>query len=119
MPNLPRIRRTRARSNGDVLTSARPRLAELHANGLAWVHLDAPDHDEAAALAHRFGWHAAELDIFLGPDYVVTLPNVELLPVTRLFRRAYEDEELRDQLFGKGSGYLLYPILDDLLDYCV
>jgi magnesium transporter len=62
--------------------------------------------------------NAAELDFFVGPDYLVTLPKVELLPVTRLFARCQEDEELRDQLFSKGSGYLLYHILDDLFDYC-
>ena len=62
--------------------------------------------------------NAAELDLFVGHDYLVTLPNVELLPVTRLFRRCEEDEELREQLFSKGSGYLLYHILDDLFDYC-
>jgi magnesium transporter len=62
--------------------------------------------------------NAAELDIFLGPDYLVTLPNVELLPVTRLFRRCEDDAELRDQLFPKGSGRLLYEVLDDLFDYC-
>ena len=62
--------------------------------------------------------NAAELDIFLGPDYLVTIPNVELLPVTRLFRRCEEDAELRDELFAKGSGRLLYEVLDDLFDYC-
>ncbi len=62
--------------------------------------------------------NAAELDVFLGPDYLVTLPNVELLPVTRLFRRCSEDADLRDDLFGKGSGRLLYEVLDDLFDYC-
>ncbi len=62
--------------------------------------------------------NAAELDAFLGPDYLVTIPNVELLPVTRLFRRCQEDEELREQLFSKGSGRLLYEVLDDLFDYC-
>jgi magnesium transporter len=62
--------------------------------------------------------NAAELDVFIGPDYLVTLPNVELLPVTRLFLRSSEDEELRDNLFSKGSGYLLYHVLDDLFDYC-
>src|SRR2546422_278990 len=51
-------------------------------------------------------------------DVVITLPNVELLPVTRLFRRCQEDESLRDQLFSKGSGYLFYHVLDDLFDYC-
>jgi magnesium transporter len=62
--------------------------------------------------------NAAELDIFLGPDYLVTLPNVELLPVTRLFSRCWEDQALRSDLFSKGSGRLLYEVLDDLFDYC-
>jgi magnesium transporter len=62
--------------------------------------------------------NAAELDVFIGPDYLVTLPNVELLPVTRLFQRCAEEDELREQLFSKGSGYLLYHVLDDLFDYC-
>jgi magnesium transporter len=62
--------------------------------------------------------NAAELDLFIGPDYLVTIPNVELLPVSRLFNRVREDDELRADLFGKGSAYLLYHILDDLFDYC-
>ena len=62
--------------------------------------------------------NAAELDIFLGPDFLITLPNVQLLPITRLFRRCAEDSGLRDSLFEKGSGYLLYHVLDDLFDYC-
>jgi magnesium transporter len=159
MPSLPRIRRIRpSGSVGAVDVQPRPRLAELHADGLTWIHLDAPRLDEAQLLANRFDWHAldiedvlskrqrpkiddypeylfgvlhfpvydkaiqrlnaAELDFFLGPDYLVTLPNVELLPVTRLFQRCYEDEELRSQLFSKGSGRLLYEVLDDLFDYC-
>jgi magnesium transporter len=62
--------------------------------------------------------NAGELDVFLGPDYLVTLPTVELLPVTRLFQRCKDDPELRGSLFSKGSGYLLYHVLDDLFDYC-
>jgi magnesium transporter len=62
--------------------------------------------------------NAGELDVFLGDGYLVTLPTVELLPVTRLFLRCYEDQELRQSLFGKGSGYLFYHVLDDLFDYC-
>ena len=60
--------------------------------------------------------NAGELDFFLGHDYLVTLPNVELLPVSRLFARCAEDEQLRTQLFSRGSGYLLYHVLDDLFD---
>jgi magnesium transporter len=62
--------------------------------------------------------NAAELDAFLGNDYLVTLPTVQLLPVTRLFRRCEENEDLRASLFGRGAGYLLYHVLDDLFDYC-
>jgi magnesium transporter len=143
---------------GDVAVRPRTRLAELHADGLTWIHLDAPDLEEAQSLANRFEWHAldiedvlsrrqrpkvddypeyifgvlhfpiydkaiqrlnaAELDFFLGPDYLVTLPSAELLPVTRLFHRCYDDADLRAQLFSKGSGRLLYEVLDDLFDYC-
>jgi magnesium transporter len=62
--------------------------------------------------------NAGELDVFLGPDYLVTLPSVELRPVSLLFRRAEESEVFRQQLLARGSGRLLYEVLDDLYDYC-
>jgi magnesium transporter len=158
-PTLPRIRRGRAPgSAGDVAQRVEPRISELSANGLTWVHVDRPGVLEAEVLARRFGFHeldvedvlskrqrpkideypdylfvvlhfpfydksvqrlnAAELDVFLGPDFLITLPNAELLPVTYLFRRCEDDEDLRADLFSKGSGYLLYHVLDDLFDYC-
>jgi magnesium transporter len=146
-----------------VLAAERPPLAELHQDGLTWIHLEAPTYEEARQLADRFGWHpldvedvlsrrqrpkvdvytendtggylfavlhfpvfdanvgrlnAGELDVFVGPDYLVTLPAVELKPVSRLFDRCRENEEFRHQLFSRGSGRLLYEVLDDLYDYC-
>jgi magnesium transporter len=62
--------------------------------------------------------NAGELDAFIGPDYIVTLPAVELRPVSLLFRRAEESEVFREQLLTRGSGRLLYEVLDDLYDYC-
>ena len=62
--------------------------------------------------------NAGELDAFIGPDYLVTLPATELRPVSRLFRRAEESEEFRHQLLSRGSGRLFYEVLDDLYDYC-
>ena len=62
--------------------------------------------------------NAAELDVVLGHDYLVTIPNAELLPISRLFNRCAEDDDFREQLFSKGSGRLLYEVLDDLFDYC-
>jgi magnesium transporter len=62
--------------------------------------------------------NAGELDIFVGPDYLVTIPNQPLQPVEYLFERCRQKEELREQHFSKGSGFLLYRIVDDSFDYC-
>ncbi len=62
--------------------------------------------------------NAGELDIFVGPDFLVTIPNQPLQPVEYLFERCRQKEELREQLFSKGSGFLLYRIVDDSFDYC-
>ncbi|MFN8186203.1 MAG: magnesium transporter CorA family protein [Gaiellales bacterium] len=62
--------------------------------------------------------NAAELDVFLGPDFLITIPNAELLPVSRLFNRCEADPERTAELFSKGPGFLLYEVLDDLFDYC-
>jgi magnesium transporter len=165
VPSLPRIRTRRgATLAGPVEAAARPRLAELQADGLTWIHLESPTHEEARLLSSRFGWHpldvedvmsrrqrpkvdvysddpdgrgylfavlhfpvydkavgrlnAGELDVFLGPDYLVTLPTVDLRPVSLLFRRCEENDELRHTLFVRGSGRLMYEVLDDLYDYC-
>ena len=164
MPNLPRIGSRRRATPGSPIEDTRPRITELHSDGITWIHLLAPTTEEAQLLATRFGWHdldvedvlsrrqrpkidvypdeedtrgylfgvfhfpvydraagrlnAAELDVFIGSNYIVTLPSVELRPVTRLFRRAYEHEELRSELLSRGTGRLFYEILDDLYDYC-
>ena len=61
---------------------------------------------------------AGELDLFVGPGFLITIPNQPLQPVEYLFERCRSKEELRDQLFSRGSGYLLYRIVDDSFDYC-
>ena len=60
--------------------------------------------------------NAAELDLFVGPDYLITLPNERIQAVEYLFERCRSSEELRDSLFSKGPGYLLYKIVDDCVD---
>jgi magnesium transporter len=59
-----------------------------------------------------------ELDLFVGPDFLITIPNQPLQPVEYLFERCRSKEELREQLFSRGSGYLLYRVVDDSFDYC-
>lgn len=91
----------------------RPKVDDYEDEGYLFAVLHFPVFDKAIQRLN-----AAELDIFIGQDYLVTIPNRELLPVTRLFGRLDADEQLRAQLFAKGSGRLLYEILDDLFDYC-
>lgn len=78
-----------------------------------FIVLHFPVFDPAAG---RLG--AGELDLFVGPGYLVTIPNQPLQPVEYLFERCRAKEELRDQLFSRGSGYLLYRLVDDSFDYC-
>ena len=60
--------------------------------------------------------HAAELDVFIGRDYVITLPNESIQPLPTLFERVRTRADVRDELMTKGSGYLLYEILDRCVD---
>ena len=62
--------------------------------------------------------NAGELDLFVGPDYIITLPNQPLKPVEYLFERCRSNDEVREQLFSNGTGYLLYQIVDQSFDYC-
>jgi magnesium transporter len=91
----------------------RPKVDDYEEDRYLFAVLHFPVYDKAVQRLN-----AAELDIFIGEDYLVTLPTRELLPVTRLFARCESDEAYREQLFAKGSGRLLYEVLDDLFDYC-
>src|SRR3954465_813706 len=62
--------------------------------------------------------NAGELDMFVGPDFLITIPNVPLQPVEYLFESCRASEDLREQLFSNGPGFLLYKIVDDCFDYC-
>ena len=96
----------------DVLSKRqRPKIDEYPEYLFAVLHF--PVYDKQVQRLN-----AGELDVFLGSDYLVTLPNVELLPVTRLFNRCETNHDVRERAFAEGTGRLLYEILDDLFDYC-
>jgi magnesium transporter len=60
--------------------------------------------------------NAAEVDFFIGPDYVITIPNQPVPSLEYLFTQAEKFDDVRDPLFAKGAGYLLYKIVDDCVD---
>jgi magnesium transporter len=59
---------------------------------------------------------SVELDLFVGQDFLITLPSAELPPLEAMFERMGERDDLREQIFSKGAGYLLYRIVDACVD---
>jgi magnesium transporter len=87
----------------------RPKVDEY--DGYLFVVLHFPVYDKRV---NRL--NAAEVDIFVGPDFVITLPNENLAPLQYLFDRVRSNEDAREDLFNKGAGYLLYKIVDACVD---
>ena len=92
----------------------RPKVDDYEDEGYLFAVLHFPIYDTNVQRLN-----AGELDLFIGHDYVVTIPNGALHPVTRIFTRCEEDDaRTARRPSPEGSGRLLYDILDDLFDYC-
>jgi len=91
----------------------RPKLDEYRDEGYLFIVLHFP-------LFNKSSRHTApaEVDIFVGQQYVVTVHGGVLKPLRQLLERVPNDEATRVRLLGRGSGYLLYHIIDGLVDYC-
>ena len=61
----------------------------------------------------------SQLSVFIGKDYLITLHKGELKPLVKLFKECQIDEESKQEHFSQGAGYLLYRIIDRLVDYCL
>jgi magnesium transporter len=87
----------------------RPKLDQYDDYVFIVLHFPLFDKDSARILT-------AELDLFMGPDFLITLPNIPLPPLSAMFERYREKEDLRQEVFSKGTGYLLYKIVDTGVD---
>ncbi len=95
----------------DVLSRRqRPKVDEYA--GYLFVVLHFPRYDKAAG---RLG--TAELDVFVGPDFLVTASSQPLRALGRVFHRCQADDAYRDELFDRGAGFVLYTVLSELFDY--
>ncbi|MFC1901179.1 magnesium transporter CorA family protein [Chloroflexota bacterium] len=61
----------------------------------------------------------SQLSVFIGKDYLITLHKGELKPLVKLFKECQLEDEAREEHFSQGSAYLLYRIVDRLVDYCL
>jgi magnesium transporter len=57
-----------------------------------------------------------QLSVFIGKDYLVTIHHGELKPMMDMFTHCKENVQYRNELLGKSSGFLLYKIIDALVD---
>jgi magnesium transporter len=87
----------------------RPKLDQYDDYVFIVLHFPLFDKDSGRILT-------AELDLFMGPDFLITLPNIPLPPLSAMFDRYREKEDLREEVFSKGPGYLLYKIVDTGVD---
>jgi len=61
----------------------------------------------------------SQVSIFLGKDFLVTVHNGDLKPFASLPGRCQQDDKVCEQYLGKDSGYLMYRVIDTLVDYCL
>jgi magnesium transporter len=61
----------------------------------------------------------SQVSVFIGEEYLITLHNGDLKPLVKLFKECQIDEDARQENFNQGPGYLLYRLVDRLVDYCL
>jgi len=61
----------------------------------------------------------SEVDIFIGETYIVTVhKSGDLKPLAKFFNECHVDEGICSAYMSRSSGFLLYHILDRLVNYC-
>jgi magnesium transporter len=88
----------------------RPKLDDYQDYLFLVMHI--PVHDKRSRRTH-----AAEVDMFVGPDYVVTLHDERVKPLIVLFEATRDNRLVREANMGRGSGLLAYRVIDRLVDY--
>ena len=68
-------------------------------------------YEKMTRISTRRQWSA-----FVGDKFLITLHPAELKAVDDIFRDCELSANIRDEYLGRGSGFLLYQILDRLLD---
>jgi magnesium transporter len=61
---------------------------------------------------------SSQVSIFIGGDFLVTVHTGDLKTLAKLFDDCQMNERAREEHMARSSGYLLYRILDRLVDYC-
>ncbi|MDP3995292.1 MAG: magnesium transporter CorA family protein [Patescibacteria group bacterium] len=60
--------------------------------------------------------HVFELDVFLGPDYVITVSKGDSGALKDICSQIENDDEFREEMMGEGAGFFLYKLVDALTE---
>ena len=97
----------------DVLSRRQQRSKIDEYTDYLFIVLHFPRYDK-----HTERLQAAELDVFIAEDLIITLPKEPLKPLSALWAQCESREDERARHMSKGSGYLLYELVDRMYDYC-
>ena len=89
----------------------RPKIDEYKAYLFIVLHFPVFNKEARVTTPHQ-------LSVFIGENYLITLHRGEFKPLVKLFRECQIDEESRQEYFSRGSTFLLYRIIDRLVDSC-
>jgi magnesium transporter len=97
----------------DVLSRIqRPKIDEYEDHLFIVLHFPVFDKENGIT-------RSSEVNIFIGENYVVTIHcSADLKPLAEFFRECQINEESRQTYLGRSSGFLLYHIVDRLVNYC-
>ena len=70
-----------------------------------------PVYDKVTRISTKKQW-----SVFIGENFLVTLRPGELKTLDKLFQDCQINEEARQEYFSRGTGYLLYRMLDRAVD---
>jgi magnesium transporter len=98
----------------DVLSRIqRPKLDDNTDQEYLFLVLHFPVFNETTRLSL-----ASEIDVFIGRNFIITAHDGHIRPLIRLVHFAHTAEKGRTQLMSRGSGYLLYRIIEALVNAC-
>jgi len=146
--SVPRMRKKKAGAEAEISAEAKLHVESVTAGELTWVNIEAPTrletdylddclsriqrpkidvYDDYLFLVFHFPVFnpearvttASQVSVFIGQGYLITLHKGDLKPLVKLFNQCQTDEEIKQEHFGQGSGYLLYRVIDRLVDYCL
>ena len=84
----------------------RPKIEEYGSTVFAVMHLPEPDSDA------RADWHVGEVNVFVGPNFVLSVRNRSRQGFLGVRSRC----EREPHLLGQGAGFVFYALMDAVVD---